>query len=80
MRVEFKINLGLFPGATKPTYEMMGVASGEHDKWEDCMKEVLNFLLEIQHPAVQRFAKEFVQVKVEEPTGKKRIRRRSERD
>lgn len=68
MQVGFKINL--------ENYEMMSVMSSEHDKWEDCMKEVFGFLLDIQHPAVQKFAKNFVEVKIQEPAGKKRIRRR----
>ncbi|MCK4329457.1 hypothetical protein KAX02_06405 [candidate division WOR-3 bacterium] len=68
MQVGFKINLG--------NYEMMSVLSSEHDKWENCMKENFDFLLSIQHPAVQKFAKSFVDIKVQEPAGKKRIRRR----
>ena len=68
MQVGFKINL--------QNYEMMSVLSSEHDTWEDCMKENFDFLLQIHHPEVQRFAKSFVDVKVQEPAGKKRIRRR----
>ena len=68
MQVGFKINLG--------NYEMMSVMSSEHDEWKDCMKEVFDFLLKLQHPQIQRFAKEFVQVKVEEPAGRKHIRKK----
>jgi len=68
MQVGFKINLG--------NYEMMSVMSSEHEQWEDCMKENFDFLLKIQHPAVQKFAKNFVAVKVQEPAGRKRIKRR----
>jgi len=67
MQVGFKINL--------ENYEMMSVMSSEHEQWEDCMKEVFDFLLQIQHPAVQKFAKNFIDVKVQKPAGKKRLRR-----
>lgn len=56
MIVGFKINLGNF--------QMMSVESSEHDNWEDCMREVFNFLKKLDHPKVQAFVKDIMGIKM----------------